>query len=436
MWSELGQWMVVDGELLQMFRLLDGSRTLAEAAIALAEQTGKPQQLVFAEMEPVLHELQQRGIAGHQPITVPRNPQKALIENITLNLTNKCNLDCSFCYNSGRNTPEIDIDLLMNRLGEGRELYSNRVSFVILGGEPLLHPKRLYQTIDRANKLFPSSLPMVSTNGVLINEHVTRELAARRVEVQVSLDSHLPQVHDSYRGTGTFAAARHGAEMLAEAGVPVILSLVMTKDNIDFLEPYLDMALKIGAVEARFIPLRHIGRGNDYINRAPDLRQALAAMLQLLDRRPDFKPLLRRDYFTIQMTVAALSAQQFSCGIGYKILFIDADGTVYPCPNHVSDEYACGNLSNYPLMDIFRDSAPLNAIRELYHVKNYQGCTVCPYKCWCAGDCRGEVLSMTGNSLSLSPHCAEIKENYIKMLWHMAENGFMKQTQVGYNVCF
>lgn len=435
-WSELGQWMVIDNELLGMLGLFDGKRTTDDVAHILAKQTRKSLHLTRAEMRPILKELHSRGIVSHSPLTVSPGQNKSKLENITLNLTNRCNLECPFCYNSGRSTDEMNIERLMDRIEEHKELYSSKASLIILGGEPFISPERLLKAIDRANTIFTNSSPMVSTNGTLIDEVMVKELAQRRVDVQVSLDSHDPAVHDKFRGDGVFEQAVRGIRMMVDAGVYVVLSMVMTKENIRGMENYLDMALALRVNEARFIPLRLIGRGKELLAHSSDQREALDILLTLLNKRPDFRPLLRRDYFTIQMTMAGFSANQSACGVGEKVIFIDADGKVYPCPNHVSSEYMCGSLAQTGLAEIFKNSLVLENIRIKYHVQNYKGCSECSFKCWCAGDCRGEVLSLTGDPFAQSPHCSEIKQNYLKLLWYMADDNFTRLEKSAIHTCF
>lgn len=435
-WSELGQWMVVDDELLGMLCLFNGKRTTNDVAHILSKRTGKSQHITQAEMRPIMKELHSRKIVSHSPFATHSGQKTSKLENITLNLTNRCNLKCPFCYNSGRDTDEMDIERLMDRVEEHKELYSSKASFIILGGEPFISPERLFKTIDRANTIFTNSPPMVSTNGTLIDEVVVKELARRRVEVQVSLDSHDPAVHDKFRGKGVYKQTLRGVKMLVEAEVYVVLSMVMTKENISGMENYLDMALALRVNEARFIPLRLIGRGKELLNRSPDQREALDILLTLLNKRPEFRPLLRRDYFSIQMTMAGFSANQSACGVGEKVIFIDADGKVYPCPNHVTNEHICGSLAITSLAEIFKNSPVLENIRKKYHVKNYKGCSECSFKCWCAGDCRGEVLSLTGDPFTPSPHCSEIKGNYLKLLWYMADDNFYGHGRAGAHICF
>ncbi len=386
-----------------------------------AHKTGKSPARIATETAPIQNELLARGILSKtaQPKRIESEPVS--IANITINLTNKCNLKCSWCYNAGHTCEEMPVNEFMNHIAESKNSYDTNASFIILGGEPFLFPDRLLHTIDRANEIFKSA-PLVSTNGTLLNDTIVKELSSRRVNIQVSLDSHNPAVHDSIRGKGTFEKTYKGIQLLASAGIPTTLSMVYTKNNLSDFEQYLELALEIGAKEARFIPLRLIGGGTKLKQLCPDQEKTFTYLLDILDRRPEFKPLLSTDYFSIQMTVCRYSSTRASCGIGRKVIFIDADGSVYPCPNHTGPENICGNIRQRSLTKILMESSILNVFRKDYQVSSYPDCKICPFKHWCAGDCRGEVRSLCGNPFGPSPHCEELKRIFKKILWLLAEN--------------
>ena len=63
----------------------------------------------------------------------------------------------------------------------------------------------------------------------------------------------------------------------------------------------------------------------------------------------------------------------------------------------------------------------MEATRKRYHVANYTRCSRCTFRHWCAGDCRGEVLSVTDDPLAPSPHCKELRNMMIEMIWAIAD---------------
>jgi uncharacterized protein len=197
--------------------------------------------------------------------------------------------------------------------------------------------------------------------------------------------------------------------------------MVYDRGSVGEMEPYLDLARSLSVAEARFIPLRSIGAAREHAERRPDQAAACEHLLEVLARRPELRSLLLRDYFTITATIFRFAAARTSCGIGRKVVFIDSDGAVYPCPNHVDEAHRAGRLTETPLARIVRGSAVMNAVRQRYQVRRFERCSTCPFRHWCAGDCRGEVVAATGDPAAPSPHCEELRRMYRRLLWLLAD---------------
>jgi len=285
-WGDLGQWLVVDDELWALLEALDGRYPLRKVLRGHAKRWRKSFATVEREAAGALAALEERGIVttGSGERMLVEEPIS--IANVTVNLTNKCNLKCGFCYNIRRRTPEMPVSELMDAFEDGREVLEKDAAFIILGGEPTLDLDRLFVALERAEGLFGPA-PLVSTNGTLLSDVAVTQLAERRVEVQVSIDSHVADRHDAGRGRGTHSKAIAGIERLVEAGVYTIMSMVYDRTSYLDLEPYLDLASSLGVNEARLIPLRLIGGGLDAVENAPDQRVVLEHGLEVLERRPD-----------------------------------------------------------------------------------------------------------------------------------------------------
>ncbi len=414
-WAEAGAWLVGDGQLVELVRRLDGRDPLIRVARDLARRWRRPEQEVTAEVGQAVDALRSLGVIG----PVRAVDDTVSIANVTVNVTNRCNLRCTHCYNAP-DREELGALELTEGLQGIRPALADGASLILLGGEPLLAPDRLEVIVRGTRDLFDVP-PMLSTNGTLVDEPMARRLAGLDVDVQVSLDGPDAATHDPIRGEGTFDRALRGVRLLGEAGLGVTLSMVYDRDNLDRMEAYLDLALALDAREVRFIPLRLIGRAAAEPGRAPDQLAALHHVLDLLDRRPEARALLHRDFFTITREVCRRGGARTSCGIGRKVVFLDADGSVYPCPNHRLEAFCCGNVQQRTLADIVRDSQVMNAVRRDYHVDRYPACRGCLVRSWCAGDCRGEVLSLCGDVRGDAPHCEQMRQLVVELMWLTAD---------------
>jgi hypothetical protein len=108
------------------------------------------------------------------------------LELISIEITNRCDKACSFCYNHSAPGGETrwsarDADLLIS---DAANHGVRAVSFG--GGEPLQHPE-LADMLDRTRgKLFRS----VTTNGLLLDDKIDALVAARPDKVHLSI--HFP----------------------------------------------------------------------------------------------------------------------------------------------------------------------------------------------------------------------------------------------------
>ena len=123
----------------------------------------------------------------------------------SLYLTDKCNLDCSYCteYDNSKPHPKLeDLKLWIRKI---RDLGTMRIALV--GGEPLLHPD-VVEIVRYCRELgFATSL---TTNGFLLTRKLLKELEEAGLQVmQISVD----RMASAFRGrklSATSACAHDG----------------------------------------------------------------------------------------------------------------------------------------------------------------------------------------------------------------------------------
>lgn len=413
-WSDQGQWMLVDESCARLLTECAPGCGAAEAVEwAVARGMGERDR-VRRDVDRIWAALSSKRLLLRSE--QPPDAQTHVLSNITVNLTNRCNLRCTHCYNHARTEHEVPVSTLLRALSATRVKLSRSSNLIVLGGEPMSRFEDLLALIDGARHIFGPPI-VLSTNGTLVTAQRARMLARRAVDVQVSVDGACAAEHDAVRGDGTFERALRGIRRLVDAGVPTTMSMVYSSSTIQSFESYLDLARSMGVQHARFIPLRAIGRGSELRSILPDPLLALEHLLDVLERRVDLRGLLGRDYFSTLVQQCARTATRTSCGIGERVLFIDSDGTVYPCPNHVRPAMRVGSIHTDDLGALLDQSPVLQSIRRRYSVERYDACARCPVRRWCAGDCRGEVWALSGTDTAPSPHCASLKQLYVRTFW-------------------
>ncbi|MBN2203216.1 MAG: radical SAM protein [Candidatus Aenigmarchaeota archaeon] len=163
-----------------------------------------------------------------------------------LELTHKCNLRCKQCYNSS-GSPQKDIPFKA-WMDVARQLVDMDVfECVISGGEPLLLGDKLYKLMDF---LQDSGMRFVLvTNGMLLDEKAIGKLSRYDYYwLQVSIDGSKPQIHDSIRGVeGSWKKAVNAAKLVSQAGLPLVISHVLQKENIDYIDEMIQTSYVLGA---------------------------------------------------------------------------------------------------------------------------------------------------------------------------------------------
>ena len=100
-----------------------------------------------ADALPLLDALVERGILGSPLPEASPLADPLRISNLTFNITNRCNLRCSWCYNQQSAGDDIPIPMLMNWVRRGVTSLDNDATFIILGGEPFLDERRLLECV-------------------------------------------------------------------------------------------------------------------------------------------------------------------------------------------------------------------------------------------------------------------------------------------------
>lgn len=141
-----------------------------------------------------------------------------MIDKIYLEITNVCNLDCSFCHKTKREKrlmTEEEFDLLTNKLrGKTKYLYFH------LMGEPTLHPL-LPRFIEAAKA--KGFLPILTTNGSLLSQKGDTLLESTPYKVSISL--HAPEANAGFADESYLSSCISFAKKAAEKECIIALRL-------------------------------------------------------------------------------------------------------------------------------------------------------------------------------------------------------------------
>lgn len=173
------------------------------------------------------------------PATVP---QRSTFYSLTLNVAQKCNLACRYCYSDNDKGQLMSKEVASRAIDFFLEEFPDitSLSVIFYGGEPLLNFDTLAHAVVHAEKRARErDLPPVkfhlTTNGTLLTEGIIKFLEEHPFKVSVSIDG--PKAgHDSMRlfrsGEGSFDEVfRNFKRLLASRHIKVGTSSVITEKN-------------------------------------------------------------------------------------------------------------------------------------------------------------------------------------------------------------
>ena len=115
------------------------------------------------------------GTTSYKPPYIPKN----VLQKIVINISNSCNLSCSYCYadggNYGMDNKIMTLDTADNIINEVKFRGITQINRLILfGGEPFLNTQ-LFEYIIKEFSKFTTILKIETvTNGTVLNNNVKK----------------------------------------------------------------------------------------------------------------------------------------------------------------------------------------------------------------------------------------------------------------------
>lgn len=173
-------------------------------------------------------------------------------KNITIKITNRCNLNCFMCINSKHrgshlNDSDFTLEIAKKCLPD---MIKFKPSIILSGGEPLLCD----DIFDIAKLLTSYKIPVtLLTNGFTVKKYVKDILNSNITSISFSLDHYMDEKHNKIRGSSnSFRNLIDGLKELGRAktqynhNLKILVATVITKDNYSKLVEIYDFIEKLG----------------------------------------------------------------------------------------------------------------------------------------------------------------------------------------------
>jgi radical SAM protein with 4Fe4S-binding SPASM domain len=244
---------------------------------------------------------------------------------IMLTLCNRCNLDCTYCYEENKNCESLS--LLQAKKILDKELKDCKKARIdLFGGEPFLEFYNIKEITNYALSNFPECdiTLSISTNGTLVDENIQEWLKQHKdvLKCSLSIDG-TKEMHNINRNNSFDEIDLHFFKSTyPEQGIKMTISpLTLSKlsKGVIFLHNY------------GFKVYCNLAYGMDWTNSSnlDLLNSELDKLIEFYLNNPDVKPCSMLNMSTELMQNNVTIPKW--CGVGTNIIAYDTFGDDYPC---------------------------------------------------------------------------------------------------------
>jgi GeoRSP system radical SAM/SPASM protein len=337
------------------------------------------------------------GIAGKTADWLIKSP-------LTINwaLNNSCNFNCKHCYSRVDTAEELDKETLCAAFAKVAKFGVLAVNFG--GGEPLLRADIMELAACASKTGLQVSM---NSNGFLLDRETASGLKdAGFARTGISIDSHIAETHDNFRGvTGSHGRACAALRHLSAVGIRSSVSTVICRINHTDVDALVDFARDLGALQINFHNFKCSGLGmenRDELDLSPKewqifYRKALAAKNKTSGFDISFD-----DPIIASLGLKGGGGSLVKGSVCGKLsLNIKSNGDITPCG---FIPIVIGNIVRDDLSVVWRESELLQKLR---HKEPTGKCVSCSSYEECLGGCSARALAVTGDFNNPDPHCWE-----------------------------
>ena len=356
--------------------------------------------------------------------------------NMTLHLTDACNLRCRYCYQTRspermtEETARKAIDLSRSG-GEGVLAKGDtaHTGVCFFGGEPLLMRGLIEDTVAYANEIHEKTghafFFRLVTNGILLDESFLEFAAKNRIGLGFSHDG---LMQDDARifpdGTGTAAILEEKIPLLLKYLPDTMVMCTVYPASVGKFADSVEWLFAKGFRKIYTIPM--LGAAADWTDeRILELDRQYGKISDLYVKwtreGTDF------DFPVFDNKIASHilgdAYRHRTCRFGIRQVSVAPDGGIYPCIQFVGDP-----LSRMGSVDegIFHGSVPRAVLEERNEPDT---CLLCTLKSRCKYNCRCQNKQMSGSPDRVSPFTCAHEKMLIKYADRAADRLFEEKNE-------
>jgi AdoMet-dependent heme synthase len=302
---------------------------------------------------------------------------------VQLDITYRCNERCVHCYLDHHDHGEMTSSEILRLIDEMAD--AGVLTLTLSGGEIFLR-KDLFEIVEHARRL--TFCVKLKTNALLIGEREAarlRDLAVQ--EIQVSIYSHRPEVHDAITLVpGSLKRSLTAIRFLKAQDLKVVMANVLMRQNMSDYAAVKNLAEEIGVeftLDPTITPMMDGNRSILSLGADADtLRDVFrdSAVVGDVD-----------EFCAIPSDTGEANLDSRPCSAGHTTCYVSPYGDVFPC---VQFPLPTGNVRRERFVDIWRHSSEMNEVRSI-RLKDLPTCSSCSHAGACTR-CPG-LAYMEGN---------------------------------------
>lgn len=302
--------------------------------------------------------------------------QKPCLQNIIIEITQKCNERCVHCYIPHENKNSImsdkDFYAIVDMCGGIETILNVRIT----GGECMSHPS--FKNYIRYVKDKGFALTLLTNLTLLDDETIYILKEGTLSQVQVSMFSVNPEIHDRITAVpGSLEKTMKNIEKLKAAGVPVSIATQAMEINKDSIERLYEYTSKHGFnLRCDWTIIAKENRNSENLSyRIRDLSNYKNICKSRLKHCDGYEKELRK-----ALSRDPKPETSHLCNAGTNGLYIDTNLKVHPCPGW---DLIVGDLKSDSLSDIWNKSEKLQKVRDVV-LKDFPKCAKCDIRNLCS----------------------------------------------------
>lgn len=322
--------------------------------------------------------------------------------NVQLELTEACNLFCSFCYNSRNPIESTKYPQIIDKLCD-----EGVMEVVLTGGEPMMH-RNFLQIAEECTKKFAKV--QVQTNGTFISDDIAQKLQKFGVRgMNISIHG-MEETHEKLTGVaGSYKKAIEGVKAVLKTNISLTTNFVVTALNIDEFPEHVERMYNLGVRVFSLTRFTPTGLGS----KAKTLEISSQQLLDVLRYANQKHSQNNKINFLLANSIPLCALPDDLrnhcnyCHFGSSRFYIDVNGNVLMCG---MSRVKIGNILESSIQDIKKNS---NVYRE--HVtgaKIASPCANCRDFSVCRGGCRAAALASSGDYFGCDPMCSKCRTTF------------------------